>query len=55
MTPEFKHLKNHYRRIRLKNDQLILKQMLIELKEKHDKERQIKINELKQQLKKLGA
>ncbi len=55
MTPEFKHLKNHYRRIRLKNDELILEQMLVELKDKHDQERRIKISELKQQIKKLGG
>ena len=50
-TSDYKQLKNHYRRQRLKEDEKIIESMLMELKEKNEIEKLSKIQELEQQLK----
>lgn len=52
-SPEFKRLRNHYRRKRLKEDEVIIEKMMMDLKDKHDQERKKKIEHLQQQLKKI--
>lgn len=54
-TSDYKQIKNHYRRQRLKEDEKIIESMLMELKEKNEIERQSKIQELEQQLKNMRS
>lgn len=52
-NPEFRYLKNHFRRKRQKEDEFILEKILMELKEKHAQEKKQKIELLQEQLKKI--
>jgi hypothetical protein len=50
---DFLRLKNYFRKKRQLEDQVILDQILKEMKEKHDREREEKIKEIQQQLQKI--
>ncbi|CAB4132369.1 hypothetical protein UFOVP256_27 [uncultured Caudovirales phage] len=53
LSPFERYMRNSLKKAKQKEDQKILDQMLVELKEKHEKEKSIEIQSLTKQLEKM--